>query len=209
MKNAERPVSCPWVAPEVALSRGHDWTSKPAQRENARHWKSNHVPATVFTFENKLELLIADIETGRLLHFEKLGEFNDACTASDPAQHPDLQQLPGFTSNLLQSFKARLGEFHERTHLFKFINHPHACAVDSADLCYIPGVSVRDFERQRPTKQAFSHLKNIRSNLRSRLLDGSLNACMKLHLNKYQPDDKAISKPCSTRSHIKGKKYSS
>ncbi|KAG2458394.1 GTD2B protein, partial [Polypterus senegalus] len=55
----------------------------------------------VFAFENKLELFIADIETGRLLHFEKLGEFKDACTASDPAQHLDLQQLAGFTSNLL------------------------------------------------------------------------------------------------------------
>uniref|UniRef100_A0A8C5QD50 General transcription factor II-I repeat domain-containing protein 2A n=1 Tax=Leptobrachium leishanense TaxID=445787 RepID=A0A8C5QD50_9ANUR len=83
----------------------------------------------VFAFENKLELFIADIETGRLLHF-------------------DLQQLAGFTSNLLQSFKARFGEFRERTRLFKFITHPHECAVDSADLSYIPDVSIRDFELQ-------------------------------------------------------------
>nr|XP_033805884.1 general transcription factor II-I repeat domain-containing protein 2-like [Geotrypetes seraphini] len=101
----------------------------------------------VFAFE-KLEIFIADTETGRLLHFEKLGEFKDACTASDPAQHLDLQQLAGFTSNLLQSFKARFGEFRERTRLFKFITHPHECAVDSADLSYIPSVSVRDFELQ-------------------------------------------------------------
>ncbi|XP_028666004.1 general transcription factor II-I repeat domain-containing protein 2-like [Erpetoichthys calabaricus] len=87
----------------------------------------------VFAFENKQELFITNIETGRLLHFEKLGEFKDACTASDPAQHLDLQQLAGFTSNLLQSFKARFGEFRERTRLFKFITHPHECAVDSAD----------------------------------------------------------------------------
>lgn len=70
---------------------------------------------------NKLGLFIADIETGRLLHFEKLGVFKDACTASDPAQHLDLQQIAGFTSNFAQSFKARFGEFRERSRLFKFI----------------------------------------------------------------------------------------
>ena len=43
-------------------------------------------------------------------------------------------------------------------------------------------------------EQSFSHLKNIKTNLRSRLTDGSLNACMKLNLTKYQPDYKAISK---------------
>nr|XP_033788672.1 general transcription factor II-I repeat domain-containing protein 2-like [Geotrypetes seraphini] len=219
-----------------------------------------------------LELFIADIETGRLLHFEKLGEFKDACTASDTAQHLDLQQLADFTSNLLQSFKAHFGEFRERARLFKFITHPHECAVDSADLSYIPGVSVRDFElqaadlkasdiwvnkfkslnedlerlaRQRAElaskhkwgemkklqpadqlivktwnalpvtyhtlqclsiavltmfgstyacEQSFSHLRNIKTNLRSHLTDGSLNACMKLNLTTYQPDYKAISK---------------
>ncbi|XP_068101524.1 protein FAM200C-like [Hyperolius riggenbachi] len=226
----------------------------------------------VFAFENKLELFITDIESGRLLHFEKLGEFKDECTASDPAQHLDLQQLAGFTSNLLQSFKARFGEFRERTRLFKFITHPLECAVDSTDLSYIPGVSVRDFELQAADlkasdvwvnkfktlnedlerlacqqaelaskhkwaemrklehadhlilktwnalpityhtlqrvsiavltmfgstyacEQSFSHLKHIKSNLRSRLTDGSLNACMKLCLTTYQPDYKAISK---------------
>ncbi|XP_072239816.1 general transcription factor II-I repeat domain-containing protein 2-like [Leuresthes tenuis] len=147
----------------------------------------------VFAFENKLELFIADIDTCRLLHFEKLGEFKDACTASDPAQHLDLQQLAGFTSKLRQSFAARFGEFRERTRLFKFITHPHECAVDSADLSYIPGVSVRDFELQAADLKA-SDMWNIKSNLRSRLTDGSLNACMKLNLTKYQPDYKAISK---------------
>uniref|UniRef100_A0A3Q3QYD0 HAT C-terminal dimerisation domain-containing protein n=1 Tax=Monopterus albus TaxID=43700 RepID=A0A3Q3QYD0_MONAL len=181
----------------------------------------------------RLELFIVDIETGRLLHFEKLREFKD--------------QLAGFTSNLLQSFKARFEEFHEHTHLFKFITHPYECAVDKADLSYIPGVSIRDFEvdvadlkasdmwvdkfkslnedlerlaqqqaelanqltvktwnalpvtyhtRQRVSiavltmfgstyacEQSFSHLKNIKTNLRSCLTDGSLNACMKLNLN--------------------------
>lgn len=226
----------------------------------------------VFAFENKLELFITDIETGRLLHFEKLGEFKNSCATSDPAQHLDLQQLAGFTFDLLQSFKARFGEFRERTHLFKFITHPHECAVDSADLSYIPGISLKDFELQaadlkasdmwvnkfkslnedlerlarqqaelaskhkwgelkklQPAdqlivktwnalpvtyhtlqrvsiavltmfgstyacEQSFSHLKNIKTNLRSRLTDGSLNACMKLNLTTYQPDYKAISK---------------
>ena len=226
----------------------------------------------VFAFENKLELFIADIETGRLLHFEKLGEFKDMCTSSDPAQHLNIQQLAGFTSNLLQSFKARFGEFREHTRLFKFITHPHECAVDSTDLSCIPGVSVRDFELQAADlkasdmwmnkfkslnedlerlarqqaelasqhkwsemkklqhadqlivktwnalpvtyntlqrvsiavltmfgstyacEQSFSHLKNIKTNHRSRLTDGSLNACMKLNLTTYQPDYKAISK---------------
>uniref|UniRef100_A0A3Q4N3W6 HAT C-terminal dimerisation domain-containing protein n=1 Tax=Neolamprologus brichardi TaxID=32507 RepID=A0A3Q4N3W6_NEOBR len=44
-------------------------------------------------------------------------------------------------------------------------------------------------------EQLFSHLKNIKTNLRSRLTNGSLNACMKLNLTTYQPDYKAISKP--------------
>lgn len=45
-----------------------------------------------------------DIEKDCLLHFEKLREFKDACTESDPTQHFDLQQLSAiFTSNLLHS----------------------------------------------------------------------------------------------------------
>ncbi|KAA8577650.1 hypothetical protein FQN60_005327 [Etheostoma spectabile] len=153
-----------------------------------------------------------------------------------------------------------------------FITHPNECSLNTADLSYIPGVSVRDFEaevadlkasdmwvnkfkslnedleriaRQKAElaskhmwtemknlqpedqliiktwnalpvtyhtlqrvsiavltmfgstyacEQSFSDLKNIKSNLRSRLTDESLNACMKLNLTKYQPDYKAISK---------------
>ena len=30
--------------------------------------------------------------------------------------------------------------------VLKFITHPHECGVDKADLSYIPGVSIRDFE---------------------------------------------------------------
>ena len=43
-------------------------------------------------------------------------------------------------------------------------------------------------------EQSFSYLNNIKTNLRSRLTDESLNACLKLNLTKYQPDYKAISK---------------
>ncbi|GLD61856.1 general transcription factor II-I repeat domain-containing protein 2-like protein [Lates japonicus] len=153
------------------------------------------------------------------------------------------------------------------------VHHPsNECSLNTADLSYIPGVSIRDFEaevadlkasdmwvnkfkslnedleriaRQKELaskhmwtemkklqpedqliiktwnalpvtyhtlqrvsiavltmfgstyacEQSFSHLKNIKSNLRSRLTDESLNACMKLNLTKYQPDYKAISKP--------------
>ncbi|QQP49983.1 General transcription factor II-I repeat domain-containing protein 2-like, partial [Caligus rogercresseyi] len=234
----------------------------------------------VFAFENKLELFITDIETGRLLHFEKLREFKDACTASDPSQHVDTQQLANTTSDLLQSFKARFGDFRQHTLLFRFITHPHECALDAAELSYIPGVSVGEFElevadlkasdmwvnkfkslneeleklaRQQAElasqhkwteikklphaddlivktwnalpvtystlqrvsvavltmfgstyacEQSFSHLKHIKTNLRSRLTDESLNACMKLNLTAYQPDYKAISKTMqSQKSH--------
>uniref|UniRef100_A0A3Q2U2G7 HAT C-terminal dimerisation domain-containing protein n=1 Tax=Fundulus heteroclitus TaxID=8078 RepID=A0A3Q2U2G7_FUNHE len=216
----------------------------------------------VFAFENKLELFIMDLETGRLLHFEKLRHFKDVCTASEPTQNFDLCQLAGFTSSLLQSFKTRFGEFREHTRLFKFITHPNESSLNTADLTYIPGVSVRDFEaevadlkasdmwvnkfkslnedleriaRQKAElaskhmwaemkklqpedqliikswnvlpvtyhtlqrvriavltmfgsmsacEQSFSNLNNIKSNLRSRLTDESLNACMKLNLTK-------------------------
>ncbi|XP_029452690.1 general transcription factor II-I repeat domain-containing protein 2A-like [Rhinatrema bivittatum] len=154
----------------------------------------------VFAFENKLELFIADIETGRLLHFEKLGEFKDACTASDPTQHLDLQQLVGFTSNLLQSFKVRFGEFRERTHLFKFITHPHECAVDSADLSYIPGVSVRDFELQAADLKAsdmwVNKFKSLKEDLeRLARQQAELTSKHKWgEMKKLQPTDQLIVK---------------
>ena len=51
-------------------------------------------------------------------------------------------------------------------------------------------------------EQSFSHLKNIKTNLRSRLTDESLNACMKLNLTTYEPDYKAISETMqSQKSH--------
>ncbi|KAK0144896.1 General transcription factor II-I repeat domain-containing protein 2A [Merluccius polli] len=225
----------------------------------------------VFSFEKKLEIFIRDIETGRLLHFKKLREFRDACETGDPAQRFHLQQLAGFTSELLMAFKSRFGDFRELTTIFKFITHPHECALDESHLSCIPGVSIGDLElevadmtasdiwmakfkalnvqlegiaRQRAKlasehqwtemkkiqaedelilktwnelpltyhtmqrvsiavltmfgstyacEQSFSHM-NIKTNLRSRLTDDSLNACMKLRLTKYEPDYKAISK---------------
>uniref|UniRef100_A0A3B3C526 Uncharacterized protein n=1 Tax=Oryzias melastigma TaxID=30732 RepID=A0A3B3C526_ORYME len=220
----------------------------------------------VFAFENKLELFIMDLKTCRLLHFEKLKQFKDAYTASEPTQKLDFHQLAAFTSSLLKLFKSRFGEFREHTRLFKFITHPIECSLNAVDLSYIPGVSIRDFEaevadlkasdmwgnniaRQKAElaskhmwtemkklppedqliikawnalpvtyhtlqrvsiavltmfgstyacEQSFSHLKNIKSNLRSRLTDESLNACMKLNLTKYQPDYKAT-KRCTLK----------
>uniref|UniRef100_A0A3B4XJK6 HAT C-terminal dimerisation domain-containing protein n=1 Tax=Seriola lalandi dorsalis TaxID=1841481 RepID=A0A3B4XJK6_SERLL len=158
-------------------------------------------------------------------------------------EHPEL--LAGFTSSLLQSFKARFGEFREHTHLFKFITHPNECSLNTADLSYIPDVSLRDFEagvadlkasdmwvnkfkslnedleriaRQKAElaskhiiavltmfgstyscEQSFSHLKNIKSNLRSRLTDESLNACMKLNLTNILV---RLNNPSSHRSSV-------
>ena len=104
------------MVPEVLLSRKRDRTSKSAQCENARHWKYNLIlQQAVFEFENNLELFIVDDEIGRRLHFERLNKFKDACIASNLTQHFDLQQQVSFISNLLQSFKARFGEFRERT----------------------------------------------------------------------------------------------
>lgn len=100
----------------------------------------------VFAFENMLELFIMDLKTDRLLHFEKLRQFKDTCTASEPTQNFDFHQLADFTTNLLKSFKTRFGEFREHARLFKFITHPNECSLNTADLSYIPGVSVRDFE---------------------------------------------------------------
>ena len=92
--------------------------------------------------------LLRIFETGRLLHFEKLHNFREACLTNDSEPCFHLQQLAGFTSELLVTFKSSFGELHERTSLFKFITHPHECAVDEAHLTCIPGVSISDFEME-------------------------------------------------------------
>uniref|UniRef100_A0A3B3C531 SPIN-DOC-like zinc-finger domain-containing protein n=1 Tax=Oryzias melastigma TaxID=30732 RepID=A0A3B3C531_ORYME len=160
----------------------------------------------VFAFENKLELFIMDLKTCRLLHFEKLKQFKDAYTASEPTQKLDFHQLAAFTSSLLKLFKSRFGEFREHTRLFKFITHPIECSLNAVDLkSGVDQLIIKAWNRVSiavltmfgstyACEQSFSHLKNIKSNLRSRLTDESLNACMKLNLTKYQPDYKAISK---------------
>uniref|UniRef100_A0A673AMC9 HAT C-terminal dimerisation domain-containing protein n=1 Tax=Sphaeramia orbicularis TaxID=375764 RepID=A0A673AMC9_9TELE len=146
MKNVEHPelANTEWLLKFYLDMTEHLHQLNVKMQDNGNTVLS--LQQAVFAFENKLELFIVDIETGRLLHFEKLKEFQDACTASDPVQHFNLQQLAGFTSDLLQSLRARFGEFHERTRLFKFITLPHECAVDKVDLSSIPGVSIRDFE---------------------------------------------------------------
>ena len=101
---------------------------------------------TVYAFENKLTLFIEDIETGRLLHFEKLKEFINGCRLNESTQYCDLRPLASSTYNLLQSFKARFLDFREHTRLFKFITHPYECEVDKADLIYISFISMRHFE---------------------------------------------------------------
>ena len=78
---------------------------------------------------------------------KKTKDFINACTLNDSTQYSDLRPLiSGFTSNLLQSFKARFVDFRGHTRLFKFTTHPHESEVDKADLIYIPFVSMRDFE---------------------------------------------------------------
>nr|XP_039255151.1 general transcription factor II-I repeat domain-containing protein 2B-like [Styela clava] len=106
----------------------------------------NTIPSlqqTLFAFEKRLDLFIEDLGTGRLLHFERLKNFKDVITANNPTHDFDLQQLVGFTCNLLQSFKARFAEFRESISLFKFIPHPYECAVNDVDLSYIPGVCIK------------------------------------------------------------------
>ncbi|KAJ3586355.1 hypothetical protein NHX12_012755 [Muraenolepis orangiensis] len=154
----------------------------------------------VFAFENKLELFITDLETGRLLHFEKLSQFKDACTASEPIQNLDLHQLAGCTSSLLQSFKARFGEFREHTRLFKFITHPNECSLNTADLNYIPGVSVRDFEAEVADLKAsdmwVNKFKSLNEDLEriTRQKAELASKHMWTEMKKLQPEDQLILK---------------
>ncbi|KAJ3588721.1 hypothetical protein NHX12_009575 [Muraenolepis orangiensis] len=157
----------------------------------------------VFAFENKLELFITDLETGRLLHFEKLSQFKDACTASEPIQNLDLHQLAGCTSSLLQSFKARFGEFREHTRLFKFITHPNECSLNTADLNYIPGVSVRDFEAEVADLKAsdmwVNKFKSLNEDLEriTRQKAELASKHMWTEMKKLQPEDQLILKTCN------------
>uniref|UniRef100_A0A3Q2QQW0 HAT C-terminal dimerisation domain-containing protein n=1 Tax=Fundulus heteroclitus TaxID=8078 RepID=A0A3Q2QQW0_FUNHE len=144
----------------------------------------------VFAFENKLELFIMDLETGRLLHFEKLKHFKDVWTASEPTQNFDLRQLAGFTSSLLQSFKTRFGEFREHTRLFKFITHPNESSLNTADRSYIPGVSVSDFEAELADLKASDMWLNKVAQQKAELASKHMWAEMK----KLQPEDQLIIK---------------
>uniref|UniRef100_A0A3B5B0A8 Uncharacterized protein n=1 Tax=Stegastes partitus TaxID=144197 RepID=A0A3B5B0A8_9TELE len=149
----------------------------------------------VFAFENNLELFIMDLETSRLLHFEKLKQFKDACTASEPTPNIDLHQLPGFTSTRLQSLKAHFGEFRKHTHLFKFITHPNECSLNTTNLSYIPGVSIRDSEAEE-----FSLMNLIKDKKRNKLTDSHLNQCLHIALTFHKPSFSKLSKDmrCNT-----------
>ena len=99
-----------------------------------------------------LKLFIVEVEIGRRLHFERLNEFKDACIASNLTQHFDLQQQVGFTSNLLQSFKARFGEFRERT-----------CHSRVTILCLFLSfvLSIRQREREREREREIQFFKSV------------------------------------------------
>uniref|UniRef100_A0A3Q0RY82 HAT C-terminal dimerisation domain-containing protein n=1 Tax=Amphilophus citrinellus TaxID=61819 RepID=A0A3Q0RY82_AMPCI len=183
----------------------------------------------VFAFENKLELFIADIETGRLLHFEKLGEFKDACTAIIQSALVSLSSSPIHTT--VQDFELQVADMKASdmwVNKFKSLNEDlerlarqqaelaskhkwgemkklqpadqlivktwKALPVTYHTLQHVSIAVLTVFGSTCACEQSFSHLKNIKTNLRSHLMDGSLNACMKLNLTTYQPDYKAISK---------------
>uniref|UniRef100_A0A8C5H083 HAT C-terminal dimerisation domain-containing protein n=1 Tax=Gouania willdenowi TaxID=441366 RepID=A0A8C5H083_GOUWI len=174
----------------------------------------------VFAFENKLELFIMDLETGRLLHFEKLQQFKDACTASDYIPDVSLRDFEAEVADLKASDmwvnkfksmnddleriarqKAELASKHMWTEMKKLqpedqliIKTWNALPVTYDTLKPVSIAVLTMFGSTYSCDQSFSHLKNIKSNLRSRLTDESLNACMKLNLTKYQPDYKAINK---------------
>uniref|UniRef100_A0A8C8DXT2 HAT C-terminal dimerisation domain-containing protein n=1 Tax=Oryzias sinensis TaxID=183150 RepID=A0A8C8DXT2_9TELE len=149
----------------------------------------------VFAFEN-------DIETGRLLHFEKLAEFKDACIASDPVRHLHLQQLDlSYIPERLERQQAELASQHKWEEMKKLqpadqlILKTWNTLPDTFFTLQRVSVAVLTmFGSTYACEQSFSHLKNIKTNLRSCLTDGSLNACMKLNLTLYQPDYKTISK---------------
>lgn len=84
-----------------------------------------------FAFENKLELFIA----WKLVVYYTLKNLE---SLKMPAQQVTLLNILTFSSSLASHLiscshlKLTLGNFHERTRLFTFITHPHACAVDSS-----------------------------------------------------------------------------
>uniref|UniRef100_A0A3B3BWL0 SPIN-DOC-like zinc-finger domain-containing protein n=1 Tax=Oryzias melastigma TaxID=30732 RepID=A0A3B3BWL0_ORYME len=122
----------------------------------------------VLAFENKLELFIMDLKTGRLLHFEKLKQFKDAYTASEPTQKLDFHQLAAFTSSLLKLFKSRFGEFREHTRLFKLITHRIECSLNLIIKTW-NALPVTNHTLQRVSIAVLTMFGSTYSNLRSRL----------------------------------------
>uniref|UniRef100_A0A3P9JR89 DUF4371 domain-containing protein n=1 Tax=Oryzias latipes TaxID=8090 RepID=A0A3P9JR89_ORYLA len=128
----------------------------------------------VFAFENKLELFITNIETGRLLALWRILDFE--------LQAADLKASDLWV-NKLERQQAELASQHKWEEMKKL--QPADQLILKTWNCHILHTAACD--------SPFT-FKNIKSNVRSRLTDGSLNACMKLNLSSYQPDYKSISK---------------
>lgn len=109
-----------------------------------------------------------------------------------------LKQVAGFTSSLLQSFKARFGEFREHSGLFKFTTHPKECSLNKADLRCIPDVSLRDFEAEvadlKASEMWVNKFKSLNEELEriARQKPGWASKHMWTEMNKLQPEDKLI-----------------
>lgn len=208
----------------------------------------------VFAFENKVELFIVDLETGRLVHFEnwdnlkmhaeQVSPLKTFISSSQLASHPvSYSRSKHALENFVLSSSPIQTSVHwtQPTWVTFLVSPPQICGWISsshwtkiwreshdrkrswrASTCgqkwknfnpktswlselgtrllshtthYSVSIAVLTmFGFTYACEQSFSHLKNITTNLRSRLTDESLNACVKLNLTKYQPDYKAISK---------------
>ena len=88
MKNVEHPelTNPHWLQKLYYLL---DMTEHPNQLNVKMQGIENAILSlqqTLFAFENKLNLFIADLETDRMLYFERLKKFKDAFTASNPTK---------------------------------------------------------------------------------------------------------------------------
>uniref|UniRef100_A0AAY5L2Z6 HAT C-terminal dimerisation domain-containing protein n=1 Tax=Esox lucius TaxID=8010 RepID=A0AAY5L2Z6_ESOLU len=154
----------------------------------------------VFAFESKLEVFLWDIETGRLLHFERLQQFRDACLASDSTQHLDLHSslkidltcIPGdfelkvadlkASDMWMSKFKSLNGELESLAQQRLILKTWNELPVTYHTMQRVSIAVLTMFGSTYACEQSFSHMRNIKTNLRSRLTDGSLNAYMKLNL---------------------------
>uniref|UniRef100_A0A3P9K9L9 HAT C-terminal dimerisation domain-containing protein n=1 Tax=Oryzias latipes TaxID=8090 RepID=A0A3P9K9L9_ORYLA len=139
----------------------------------------------VFAFENKLELFITNIETGRLLALWRILDFE--------LQAADLKASDLWV-NKFKSMNEDLERLERQQAELLILKTWNALPVTFFTLQRVSVAVLTMFGSTYACEQSSSHLKNIKTNVRSRLTDGSLNACMKLNLSSYQPDYKSISK---------------